>query len=261
MAWRELSGRRVSGAVVHATMHVVSARLCNASGSHILIALVDSVLHLFKELIDVDQIVLGADIGHGGEVVTRSLGTTGAVTAAAADRDRCRNLLVFRHRTIENGKLESLQAEKTLADRGVGVRVELATLEVAKEFVQRVVATLPVIGMVSILALAQGVVHIAVGMRVRSLRGRVRLVVLGSSVCILTIDAADRALKVVSGSSVSLGVLREHHIRVLHTRFGGPNLGIVGMGLDMLLQILGALECLATEITLMRLEWYMHPDV
>jgi hypothetical protein len=33
------------------------------------------------------------------------------------------------------------------------------------------------------------------------------------------------------------------------------------MGLDMLLQILGALERLATEITLVGFEWYMYSDV
>jgi hypothetical protein len=261
VAWRELSGRRVSGAIVHASVYVVSARLGDASGSHVLITLVDGVLHLFEELIDVDQIVLGANVRHGRKVVSRGLGATRAVTAAAADRDRGGHLLVLRDRTIQNGELESLQAEEALADRGVGVGVELAALEVAKEFVQRVISTLAVVGMVAILTLAQGVVHVAIGMGVRSLRGRVWLIVLGGSVCVLTIHTIDWALKVMSGSSIPLGVLREHHIRVLHTRFGGPNLGVVGMGLDMLLQILGALERLATEITLVRLERYMHTDV
>jgi hypothetical protein len=99
-------------------MHVVSAGLGNAGGSDILVALVDSVLHLLEELIDVDQIVLGADVGHRRKVVTRSLGAAGAVTATA-DRNRCRHLLIFRYRAIENGKLQSLQAEETLADRGI----------------------------------------------------------------------------------------------------------------------------------------------
>jgi hypothetical protein len=138
----------------------------------------------------------------------------------------------------------------------------LTALEIAKELVQRVVTTLTVVRMVAILALAQGVVHIAVGVRVCSLRGRVWLIILGSGVvCILAIDAVDGAFKVMGGSSVSLGVLSEHHIRVFHTRFRGPDLGIVGMSLDMLLQVLGALERLATEITLMRLQWHMHSDV
>lgn len=56
-------------------------------------------------------------------------------------------------------------------------------------------------------------------------------------------------------------VLREHHVGVLHARFGGPNFRVVGMGLDMLLQILGTLESLATEVALVRLERHMDPDV
>lgn len=37
--------------------------------------------------------------------------------------------------------------------------------------------------------------------------------------------------------------------------------GVVGVSLDMLLEILGSLESLATEVALMRLQWDMHPDV
>ena len=261
MAGRQLGRRRVSSAVVHAAVEVVSTGLGDAGSGDILVALVDGVLHLFQELINVEQVVLGADIGHWGKMVARRLRATWAVTTTAADGDRCRDLLVFGDRAIEDGKLESLQAEKALADRSVGVGVELATLEVTKELVQSIVATLAVIGVVSILALAQRVVHITVGMWVGSLRRRVWLVVLGRSVRILAIDPVDRALKVMSGSSISLGVLREHHVRVLHARLGGPNLGVVGMGLHMLLQILGALERLPTEVTLVRLEGHMHPDV
>jgi hypothetical protein len=251
----------VSCAVVHATVNVMSTGLGDASGRYILVTLVDSVLHLLKELVDVEQIVLGSDIGHGRKVVSRRLRATRAVATAAADRDRCRNLLIFRNRAIEDGQLESLQAEKALADRGVGVRIELATLEVAEELVQCIVATLAIVSMVSVLPLAQGIVHIAVGMRVCGLRGRVRLIVLRGGVCILRVDTVDGALKVMSGSGISLGVLREHHVRVLHARLGRPNLGVVGMGLDMLLQILGALERLAAEVTLVRLERHMYPDV
>jgi hypothetical protein len=193
-------------------------------------------------------------------VVAGRLGATRAVTTAA-DRDRCGYLLVLRYRSIEDGELERLQAKKALADRGIGVRVELAALQVPKEFVQRIIASLAIVGMVSILALAQRIVHITVGMWVCSLGRRVWLIVLGGGVGVLPIDAIDGTLKVMSGSGIPLRVLREHHIRMFHARFGGTNLGVIGMGFDMLLQILGALESLAAEITLVRLERYMHPDV
>lgn len=63
------------------------------------------------------------------------------------------------------------------------------------------------------------------------------------------------------GSSITLRVLGEHHIRMLHAGFGGADLGVVRMSLDMLLQILGTLKSLATEIALVRLKRYMNADV
>lgn len=195
-------------------------------------------------------------------MVARSLGTTRAVTTTAADRNRRRHLLIFRHGTIEEGKLKGLQTQQTLADRGIGIRVELAALQVAKKLVQRIVSTLTIIGVASLLSLAQGIVHIAVGMRVGGLRWGVWLVVLwGRCVRILPIDAVDRALEVMGGSSITLRVLREHHIRMLHARFRRADLRVVGMGLDMLLQILRSLESLTTEVTLVRLERHVNTDV
>jgi hypothetical protein len=48
---------------------------------------------------------------------------------------------------------------------------------------------------------------------------------------------------------------------MLQARLGRADFRVVGMSLDMLLQILGALESLATEITLVRLEGHMYSDV
>lgn len=171
----------MGGAIVHAAMHVMRAGLGNTGSSHILIAFVDSVLHLLEELINVDQIVLSPNIGHGGQVVTRRLGSTTAITttAAAANRNGSRHLLVFRDRATEEGKLKGLETQQTLADRGIGIRVELAALQVAKKFIQRIISALTVIGVASLLSLAQGIVYIAIGMWVGGLRWGVWLVVLG----------------------------------------------------------------------------------
>lgn len=77
----------------------------------------------------------------------------------------------------------------------------------------------------------------------------------------MAIDASDRALEVMCGSSITLRVWGEHHIRMLHAGFGGADLGVVRVSLDMLLQILGTLESLPAEVTLVRLKWYMNADV
>jgi hypothetical protein len=110
MAWRELSRGRVGSTVIHATVDVVCAGLGNTSSSHILVTLVDSILHLLEELINVDQVVLGANVGHGREMVSRSLATR-AVTTASSDSNRGRDVLILWHRAIEYRELKSLQSK------------------------------------------------------------------------------------------------------------------------------------------------------
>lgn len=57
-------------------------------------------------------------------------------------------------------------------------------------------------------------------------------------------------------------VLGEHHIRMmLQAWLGRANLRVVGMSLDMLLQILGPLKGLATEITLVRFQGHVDANV
>ena len=48
---------------------------------------------------------------------------------------------------------------------------------------------------------------------------------------------------------------------MLEARFGGPDFRVVGMGLDVFLQILGPLEGLATEVALVWLQGHMHANV
>lgn len=48
---------------------------------------------------------------------------------------------------------------------------------------------------------------------------------------------------------------------MLQARLWGSDLRVVGMGLDVLLQILGPLECLATEVALVWLQGDMHTDM
>ena len=89
------------------------------------------------------------------------------------------------------------------------------------------------------------------------------LVVLGRMGVCLAGHAVHRALEVMGSSRVALGVLREHHVWVVMLQSGlrRSNLRVVGVGLDMLLQILGSLEGLATEIAFVRLQGDMHSDM
>lgn len=48
---------------------------------------------------------------------------------------------------------------------------------------------------------------------------------------------------------------------MLEARLGGPDFRVVGMSLDVFLQILGPLEGLATEVALVRLQGDMHANV
>jgi hypothetical protein len=163
MAVGKLRRRRIGSAVAHATLHVVGTGLSHASGSHVLITLVDGVLHLLQELVDVDQVVLGADVGHRRQVVRRSRRTAGAVaTAATAHRDTSRHGLVLWDGSVQNGKLKRLETQQALAHGGVRVGVELAALEITKELVQGVVSALAVVRLLTVLALAQGIVDVPV---------------------------------------------------------------------------------------------------
>jgi hypothetical protein len=164
MARRELRWWGVASAVVHATVDVVRARLSHTCGSYVLVALIDGILHLLKELIDIDQIVLGANIGHRREVISRSRRTARAVspTTATCDRDGCGHGLIFRYWAVENWQLESLEAKKPLPNGGIRAGIELTTLQVTEELVQRVVTPLAIIRGASIRALAKSVVDIAI---------------------------------------------------------------------------------------------------
>jgi hypothetical protein len=59
-------------------------RLCDTSRRNVVIVLVKRVLHLLQELVDVDQIALGADIAHWGKVVWGSRVTTTAVRTTSS---------------------------------------------------------------------------------------------------------------------------------------------------------------------------------
>ena len=301
MARRQLARRRVGSPVIHATLHVMGTRLGHSRGRHVVIAFVDGVLHLLQELIDVEEVALGPHIAHGRQLVLHRLRATVAPTTTGAHGHWSRHRLVFRDgTTAEDGQLQVLQVQQTLTDRRVGVGVELASLQVAKEVVEGIVAAFLrlVSDITGVVALVQGVVNIAIR-RVRRLRG-MRMVILGRRMIALGRNGVQRRLKVmrsrsiawVVGAVVSLktrvmmingahvgkhtgiqlgrkqgtkrtfGVSGEHHVGISRAGLGRAHQHrVVGMGFDMLLEILGPFECLAAKVALVRLERDMDTDV
>lgn len=164
MAGRKLGGRGIGSTVAHATLDVVGTRLSHASGSDILITLVDGVLHLLQELVDIDQVVLGTNVRHGWEMIGRGRATARAVTTAATtNSDTSRHGLILRNGSVvQNGKLKCLETEQALAHGGVGVGVELASLEIPEELIQGIISTFAIVSLLAIMALAQSIVDVPV---------------------------------------------------------------------------------------------------
>lgn len=111
---------------------------------------VDSALHLLQDLIDLDQIVLGAGVGHGRQVVllgqrarTRR-STTDVLVVLYVLRGRSRHVVGARHGTGVEAE-GTVEGEKGSAYLLVGSRVDLAALGVCKEVVDHVESALPVV--------------------------------------------------------------------------------------------------------------------
>jgi hypothetical protein len=159
-----------------------------------------------------------------------------------------------------------LKSQQPLADGGVRVGIKLAALQIAEELVQGIVSTLFVLirGMTRLGALAQSVIDVSIRGAGR-LRGWVRLIILRSAMGVaLTRDGVQGGLKVVGGRGrITLGgTAAKHHVRIPSTRLGRSDQdGVIGVGLDMFLEVLGTLEGLAAEITLVRFERDMHSNV
>lgn len=236
MAWRKLRWGGVCGAVAHAAMNVMGTRLCNTGSSNMIVILVDGILHLLQELIDVDKVVLRADVAHWGEMVDRSTVSTRAV--ATTHGHRRGHGLVFRQRaTGQDRKRQILKTEEALADRCVRVKIKLTAFQIAKEFVQSVVA--PLLGFIrsmAVVTVVKSVVYISVG-RIGRLVWGMRRVILGSTVGVsLARHCIQGWLEVMGGSSIAFSSSMKHHIRISSSRLGGPHKHrVIGMGLHVFL--------------------------
>lgn len=101
--------------------------------------LVDSRLHLLKEVVHLLEVLLGAKIGHGWEVVVLGEGMMG--TGYAESVRRLSHVLSSQTSGVKpQGGMERHQSA---ANRLIGGRVDLTALDTAKEIIQVIKLTLP----------------------------------------------------------------------------------------------------------------------
>lgn len=138
----------------------VVARVSNTSCGSVVGVLIDGALELLQELVDVEEIALGPQVGERQRV-----GVHGRVRGLS---DHGAALAVLGHAALvaaENGKLDTLEAHKALANVVVGRRVNSTALSIAKELVQSVVSStlsdLVVVG--QLLGLIDSVVNGSIG--------------------------------------------------------------------------------------------------
>lgn len=158
----EMLWRRVAMAVDLGRVGVVGAGLLDTSSRGRVGALVDGGLHLLQELVDIEEIGLGSQVGHGRERVL-VLGHGRAACAVATDRHHGR---AGRHVVMHSPALDrdTLEEGEAVSDLSVGCGVDLTTLGIAEEVVQSIVTLAVVVAtaMAKVGSMVYGVVHRAV---------------------------------------------------------------------------------------------------
>lgn len=115
------------------------------AGSSVAGVLVDGVLHLTKDVVDVDEILLRARVGHG-EIVLLSQGVAGSRASVHGGRGSWLRhvLLCGGHGAVGDGQV-SVKRHQGAANLGIRGGVNLATLGAAKEVVDHVIGALSII--------------------------------------------------------------------------------------------------------------------
>ena len=122
--------------------------------------LVDSRLHLLEEVVHLLEVLLGAKVGHGREVIVLSERMMGAGHAESV-----RRLSHVLSRQTSRVKAQgSMERHQSAANRLIGGRVDLAALDTAKEVIQVIKLTLPSIERSSLVASSEIVTLAAHGL-------------------------------------------------------------------------------------------------
>lgn len=175
----------------------------------------------------------------------------------------------------EDWKLHSLKAHESLTNIIVGGRVNGATLSIAEEFVKCVVSsTFPnLVVVVQLLSLVDGIVHRAVcgvlrRAAIEASRSTSRMLLAISTIwtkrtirILISTRCSGKRLQ-VSDQFAVLARVASSSVRSATVGLGRAEENrVIGVSLDVLLEILRALECLATEVAFMRLQRNVNTDV
>ena len=115
-------------------MRVVASGLVDASCRGGAGALVDGGLHLVEEVIDVEEVVLGLQVGHReGVVGLGHRGDAGAVSTTSYCHQGLRGHVVNQGSALDG---EAVELHQALADLGVRRWVDVATLGITEEVIQ-----------------------------------------------------------------------------------------------------------------------------
>jgi hypothetical protein len=226
--------------------------------SSVVSILVDGILHLTEDVIDVNQILLGARARHGQVLLLSQRVLTRGMTSVDRSGSMLRHVLFScSHGTVGDREV-AMKRHQGTANLGVGRRVNLATLGTAKEVVNHVICALSVVTAMSTVAKVLGTAIVDRGLvEVETIVGRrLRSVVAASRVTSLVCKGS-----CVSSHLAGVVIVARRSLRrlwpIVESALGilgwADKHRVVGMSLDVLLQILRSLERLATELTLVRL--------
>lgn len=228
--------------------------------------LIDGILHLTKHVVNLNQVLLGSGIGHGQVVLLSQRVLGNSRTAAAATTSTAhavswlRHVLFSGHWAVGHGQ-RSVKRQQRAANVGVRVGINVSALGASEEVVNHVVSALTVIAsrssVVTNVLSARGVQRRLIEVHAIASRSLGRIV--SAMVTGLRVSAGSHlAIVIIVAGSLGLRSVVE---AAMHVMAGSGQNRVVGVGLDVLLEILRALEGLAAELALVGFERNVDANV
>lgn len=251
-------------AVTESAILVTSVDACSGVAG----VLINGFRHLTKQVVHLYKVLLGADVGHGEVVLLseRVLGNGSSRATHGLSLGLGHVLLGACHGAATGNGQSAVKRQQRAADISVGAGVNLAALGVAEPVIDKIKSALAVItattsgsGAITQMLSARGVhgrlaeVETVVGRGLRSIVAAC----MGTRAEARVTRAHMAIVIVVAGSLGLVGAIVHAALGIVSTR----QHGVVGMGLDVLLQVLRALERLAAKIALVRLKRNVNTDV